>query len=77
MKAIITLFIKFYTKIKHRGCDNKLIKQYARFFLLAALQFIDFCTSTEGQTLIRDFGKDKYGEPLFFPNSTVGKSLAK
>lgn len=42
-----------------------------------AKQFIDFCTSTEGQTLIRDFGKDKYGEPLFFPNSTAGKNLAK
>ncbi|OPX86482.1 MAG: PBP superfamily domain protein [Pelotomaculum sp. PtaB.Bin104] len=42
-----------------------------------AKQFIDFCTSTEGQTLIRDFGKDKYGEPLFFPNSTTGKSLVK
>ena len=43
----------------------------------AAQQFIDFCTSKEGQTIIRDFGKDKYGEPLFFPNSTEGKSLPK
>lgn len=42
-----------------------------------AKQFIDFCTSKEGQTIIRDFGKDKYGEALFFPNSTEGKALAK
>lgn len=40
-------------------------------------QFVDFCTSTEGQTLIRDFGKDKYGEPLFFPNSPAGRNLSK
>jgi len=42
-----------------------------------AQQFIDFCVSKEGQTVIRDFGKDKYGEPLFFPNSTEGKTLPK
>jgi len=23
----------------------------------------------KGQKIIRDFGKDKYGAPLFFPNS--------
>jgi len=42
-----------------------------------AMQFVEFCISKEGQTIIRDFGKDKYGEPLFFPNSTEGKTLAK
>jgi tungstate transport system substrate-binding protein len=42
-----------------------------------AMQFVDFCTSLEGQTIIRDFGKDKYGEPLFYPNSTAGKTLPK
>ncbi|MDI9448090.1 MAG: substrate-binding domain-containing protein [Pelotomaculaceae bacterium] len=42
-----------------------------------AMQFIEYCTSTEGQTMIRDFGKDKYGEPLFFPNSTEGKKLTQ
>jgi len=41
------------------------------------MQFVDFCTSVEGQTIIRDFGKDKYGEPLFYPNSTAGKTLPK
>lgn len=40
-----------------------------------AMQFVDFCTSKEGQTIIRDFGKDKYGESLFFPNSPEGKNL--
>lgn len=34
-----------------------------------ALQFADWVVSDEAQTLIRDFGKDKYGQPLFFPNS--------
>lgn len=41
----------------------------------AAMQFINWLTSKEAQTIIRDFGKDKYGEPLFFPNSPAGKEL--
>ncbi|MDD2554535.1 MAG: substrate-binding domain-containing protein [Desulfotomaculaceae bacterium] len=41
-----------------------------------AMQFVDYCTSAEGQTIIRDFGKDKYGEPLFYPNSPEGKNLS-
>jgi len=40
-----------------------------------AMKFVDWLTSPEGQTIIRDFGKDKYGEPLFFPNSPAGKEL--
>ena len=32
--------------------------------------FVAWLTSPEkGQTIIRDFGKDKFGAPLFFPNS--------
>jgi tungstate transport system substrate-binding protein len=32
--------------------------------------FVKWLTSPEkGQKIIRDFGKDKYGSPLFFPNS--------
>jgi tungstate transport system substrate-binding protein len=32
--------------------------------------FVLWLTSPEkGQKIIRDFGKDKYGDPLFFPNS--------
>ncbi|MBP1763840.1 MAG: TupB [Firmicutes bacterium] len=40
-----------------------------------AMKFIDWMTSEEGQKIIRDFGRDKYGEPLFFPNSEAGKKL--
>lgn len=39
------------------------------------MQFIDFATGKEGQTIIKEFGVDKYGEPLFFPNSEEGKKL--
>ena len=40
-----------------------------------AMKFVDWLTSQDGQIIIRDFGKDKYGEPLFFPNSPAGKEL--
>jgi len=39
------------------------------------MQFVDWLQGKEAQTIIRDFGKDKYGEPLFFPNSPEGKKL--
>jgi tungstate transport system substrate-binding protein len=32
-------------------------------------KFIEFMTSSETQKLISEFGKDKYGEPLFYPDS--------
>ncbi len=36
----------------------------------ATMHFVKWLTSPEkGQLIIRDFGKDKYGSPLFFPNS--------
>lgn len=35
-----------------------------------AIRFAQWATSPEkGQKIIRDFGRDKYGSPLFFPNS--------
>lgn len=37
--------------------------------------FIDWLVSEEAQRIVKDFGKDKYGEPLFFPNSPIGKRL--
>jgi tungstate transport system substrate-binding protein len=40
-----------------------------------AMQFVEWLQGREAQTIIRDFGKDKYGEPLFFPNSPEGKNL--
>ncbi len=37
-----------------------------------AMQFIGWMTAVDkGQRLIRDFGKEKYGEPMFFPNSVA------
>jgi tungstate transport system substrate-binding protein len=34
------------------------------------MRFVKWLTDPEkGQMIIRDFGKDKYGSPLFFPNS--------
>ncbi|PKN07315.1 MAG: tungsten ABC transporter permease, partial [Deltaproteobacteria bacterium HGW-Deltaproteobacteria-7] len=34
------------------------------------MTFVKWLTSPEkGQLIIRDFGKEKYGAPLFFPNS--------
>ena len=40
-----------------------------------AEDFIAWLVSAEGQQIVKDFGKDKYGEPLFFPNSPEGKKL--
>jgi tungstate transport system substrate-binding protein len=40
-----------------------------------AMKFVAWVTGEEGQRIIRDFGKDKYGEPLFFVNSPAGKNL--
>jgi tungstate transport system substrate-binding protein len=38
--------------------------------------FVKWLTSPEkGQKIIRDFGKEKYGSPLFFPNSKEWRSL--
>ncbi|PKN36014.1 MAG: tungsten ABC transporter permease [Deltaproteobacteria bacterium HGW-Deltaproteobacteria-19] len=40
-----------------------------------AATFIAWLTSPgKGQLIVRDFGKDKYGSPLFFPNSDEWKS---
>ena len=40
-----------------------------------AMKFIEWATSEEGQRIIAAFGKDRYGEPLFFANSPAGKNL--
>ncbi len=40
----------------------------------AALKFADWLVGDEAQTIIRDFGVDKYGSPLFFPNSEQWKA---
>ncbi len=42
------------------------------------LTFVQWLTSPEkGQLIIRDFGKEKYGSPLFFPNSVEWQKLQK
>lgn len=43
-----------------------------------ALTFIAWLTAPDkGQMIIRDFGKDKYGSPLFFPDSLEWKAAQK
>jgi len=37
--------------------------------LEGAKAFTEFITSDEGQKIIADFGVDKYGQPLFFPDA--------
>ncbi|MCI0549661.1 MAG: substrate-binding domain-containing protein [Anaerolineae bacterium] len=37
--------------------------------LEGAKAFADFITSPEGQQIIAEFGVDKYGQPLFFPDA--------
>jgi tungstate transport system substrate-binding protein len=39
------------------------------------MQFVEWLQGRDAQLIIRDFGKDKYGEPLFVPNSPEGKKL--
>jgi tungstate transport system substrate-binding protein len=34
-----------------------------------AKAFVEFMISDEAQKIVEDFGKDKYGEPLFFPDA--------
>ena len=45
-------------------------KKFPRVNHETAMKFVKWLTAPEkGQMIIRDFGKDKYGSPLFFPNS--------
>ena len=37
--------------------------------LEGAKAFADFITSPEGQKIIAEFGVDKFGQPLFFPDA--------
>jgi tungstate transport system substrate-binding protein len=37
--------------------------------LAGAKAFADFITSQQGQQIIREFGVEKYGQPLFFPDA--------
>jgi tungstate transport system substrate-binding protein len=51
-------------------------KKFPRVNYEDAMVFVKWLTSPEkGQKIIRDFGKEKYGSPLFFPNSKEWRSL--
>jgi tungstate transport system substrate-binding protein len=44
--------------------------KFPRVNAAAAMQFVQWLTTPEkGQRIIRDFGREKYGSALFFPNS--------
>ncbi|OPY91495.1 MAG: PBP superfamily domain protein [Syntrophaceae bacterium PtaU1.Bin231] len=44
--------------------------KFPRVNRAGAMKFIAWMTAADkGQLIIRDFGKDKYGAPMFFPNS--------
>ena len=36
-----------------------------------AMAYIGWVTSVEGQKIIREFGKEKFGQPLFIPQAVV------
>ncbi len=51
-------------------------KKFPKVNYKDTMTFVKWMTSPEkGQLLIRDFGKDKYGSPLFFPNSVEWQKL--
>ena len=51
-------------------------KKFPRANYEDSMVFVRWLTSpAKGQKIIRDFGKDKYGSPLFFPNSKEWRSL--
>ena len=33
-----------------------------------AMELVEFITGQEGQDIIREFGKEKFGQPLFYPD---------
>ena len=44
-------------------------KKFPNVNLEGAIAFANFITSKEGQKIIADFGVDKFGQPLFFPDA--------
>jgi tungstate transport system substrate-binding protein len=53
-------------------------KRFPRVDYKDAMVFIQWMTAPDkGQRMIRDFGKDKYGAPLFFPESGEWKKAAR
>lgn len=53
-------------------------KKFPRVNAKAAMAYVTWLTDpAKGQLIIRDFGKDKYGSPLFFPNSKQWRGAAQ
>jgi tungstate transport system substrate-binding protein len=53
-------------------------KKFPRVNAKAAMTYVNWLTDpARGQLIIRDFGKDKYGSPLFFPNSKQWRGAAQ
>ncbi len=51
-------------------------QKFSRVNYEDAMVLVKWLTSREkGQKIIRDFGKDKYGSPLFFANSKEWRTL--
>ena len=50
-------------------------EKWANINVEGAKAFADFVTSPQGQKIIREFGLDKYGQPLFYPDA--GKTDAE
>jgi tungstate transport system substrate-binding protein len=48
-------------------------EKFPRVNSSAAKQFSDFLVSEAAQKLIADYGKDKYGSPLFFPDAVPAR----
>ncbi|MBI5943104.1 MAG: substrate-binding domain-containing protein [Chloroflexi bacterium] len=44
-------------------------EQWPQVNVDGARAFADFITSAQGQEIIREFGVDKYGQPLFYPDA--------
>ena len=43
--------------------------RYPKTNYILAMAYIGWVTSPEGQKIIREFGKDKLGQPLFIPQA--------
>jgi tungstate transport system substrate-binding protein len=53
-------------------------KKFPKVNNAGAMIFVKWLTAPDkGQKIVRDFGKDKYGSPLFFPNSDAWNEARK
>jgi tungstate transport system substrate-binding protein len=53
-------------------------KKFPKVNAKDTIKFVQWLTSPQkGQLIIRDFGKDKYGSPLFFPNSVKWQKIQR